>query len=89
MTSERLDHLKISPMAHRGGGDAFDAGFISGILEGWSLERTLKFASATGSSAVRAMGCTPGVFTREETLNFIKDNELKLRVKSLPLVEKI
>ncbi len=68
-----------------GGGDAFDAGFIHGILEGWDLERTLKFASATGASAVRAMGCTAGVFTQEETLHFMKDNELNAKVKNLPL----
>jgi len=74
---------KVKIVDPSGGGDAFDAGFISGILEGWDLESTLKFASATGASAVRAMGCTAGVFTREEALNFIKDNELKLKVLNM------
>ncbi len=71
---------KVKIVDPSGTGDAFDAGFIVGVLEGWELERILKFASATGASAVRAMGCTTGVFTREEALRFIKENELKLEV---------
>jgi sugar/nucleoside kinase (ribokinase family) len=48
-----------------GAGDAFAAGFICGLVEGWPLERSFAFASAVGASACTALGCTAGVFTRD------------------------
>jgi sugar/nucleoside kinase (ribokinase family) len=39
-----------------GAGDTFDAGFVAGLLHGWSLERTLAFAVACGSLSTRAIG---------------------------------
>lgn len=63
-----------------GGGDAFDAGFIFGILQGWDLEKTLQFASATGASAVTAIGCTTGVFDKNAALDFTEKNELKMTI---------
>lgn len=59
-----------------GGGDAFDAGFITGLLEGWDLRRTLTFASAVGASACRRLGCTDGVFTRTEADHFVAAHPL-------------
>jgi len=49
-----------------GSGDAFDAGFIVGMLEGWELERTVAFASAVGASCCTRLGCTVGVFDRAQ-----------------------
>jgi sugar/nucleoside kinase (ribokinase family) len=61
-----------------GGGDAFDAGYICGLLEGKGPEDCLRLASALGASCVRAIGTTPGVFTREECAAFLKANTLKI-----------
>jgi sugar/nucleoside kinase (ribokinase family) len=61
-----------------GAGDAFDAGFIWGMLQGWNLERTAAFASALGASACTALGCTGGVFTEAEALEFIESNPLRI-----------
>jgi sugar/nucleoside kinase (ribokinase family) len=61
-----------------GAGDAFDAGYIYGMLQGWPLPRTLTFASAIGASACMKLGTTPGVFTREEAEAFLEQNELEL-----------
>ncbi len=61
-----------------GGGDAFDAGYIVGLLEGKGPEDCLRIASALGASCVRAIGTTPGVFTRTECEAFMKANEMKL-----------
>ena len=49
-----------------GAGDAFSAGLIVGLLEGWETERMLRFANAVGASACTKLGCTTGVFTRAE-----------------------
>ncbi|GBD35560.1 putative sugar kinase YdjH [bacterium HR36] len=59
-----------------GGGDAFDAGFIYGLLRGYDALGCLKVASALGASCVRAVGTTPGVFTEQECLEFLRQNEL-------------
>lgn len=61
-----------------GGGDAFDAGYIVGLLRGLGPEDCLRYASALGASCVRAVGTTPGVFTREECEVFLRDNVLKI-----------
>ncbi len=61
-----------------GGGDAFDAGYIVGLLRGLGPEDCLRYASALGASCVRAVGTTPGVFTRAECEAFLRDNVLKI-----------
>ena len=61
-----------------GGGDAFDAGFIHGLLHDMPIEDCLRYASALGASCVRAIGTTPGVFTRSECEAFLKQHELKI-----------
>jgi sugar/nucleoside kinase (ribokinase family) len=48
-----------------GAGDAFAAGLIVGILEGWPLGRSLLFASEVGALACTALGCTDGIPDRE------------------------
>ncbi len=59
-----------------GGGDAFNAGYILGLLENRSELDSLKLASAVGASCVRAVGTTAGVFTRDEADEFTRRNEL-------------
>ncbi len=61
-----------------GSGDAFDAGFIIGMLEAWDLARTIEFASAVGASACTQRGCTPGVFTRDEAFGFISRHDMTI-----------
>ena len=54
-----------------GAGDAFAAGLMVGILEGWELERAVRFASVIGGSACTALGCWAGVFTRAQAEEFL------------------
>jgi sugar/nucleoside kinase (ribokinase family) len=61
-----------------GGGDAFDAGFIYGMLNRMGTEDCLRYGSALGASCVRAIGTTPGVFTRPECEAFMKQNALRI-----------
>lgn len=61
-----------------GGGDAFDAGYIYGLLHGLDTEDCLRYASALGASCVRAIGTTPGVFTKGECEAFLKKHTLKI-----------
>jgi sugar/nucleoside kinase (ribokinase family) len=61
-----------------GGGDAFNAGYIAGLLEGRSELECLKLASAVGASCVRAVGTTAGVFNRAEAEVFMRRHEISV-----------
>jgi sugar/nucleoside kinase (ribokinase family) len=59
-----------------GGGDAFDAGYIAGLIDNLSERDCLKLASAIGASCVRAVGTTAGIFSRPEADSFMSQHEL-------------
>jgi sugar/nucleoside kinase (ribokinase family) len=61
-----------------GGGDAFAAGYIDGLLRGLDAEDCLRRASAVGASCVRAIGTTTSVFTGEELEAFLRENTLRI-----------
>ena len=57
-----------------GAGDCFDAGFITGILEGMTPAGAAKLANACGALAVGAEGAMAGARTRDEVARFMRDN---------------
>ena len=61
-----------------GSGDAFDAGFIAGLLSGEDPAGCLRWGSALGASCVRALGATESVFNRAEAEAFMRQHELKI-----------
>jgi sugar/nucleoside kinase (ribokinase family) len=61
-----------------GGGDAFAAGYIDGLLRGLGPEDCLRVASALGASCVRAVGTTTSVFTRAECDEFVRAHTLSI-----------
>jgi sugar/nucleoside kinase (ribokinase family) len=63
-----------------GGGDAFDAGYVYGLLHGMATEDCVRVASALGASCVRAIGTTTGVFTREQCEEFLRRHALKIEL---------
>ena len=65
-----------------GGGDAFDAGYIYGLLHDMAPQDCLRVASALGASCVRAIGTTPGVFTESECQAFLREQVLKVETIS-------
>jgi sugar/nucleoside kinase (ribokinase family) len=54
-----------------GAGDCFDAGFLSGLLDGCSLEDCARMASAAGALNTAAFGPMEGKISREAIWNFI------------------
>ncbi len=54
-----------------GAGDAYCAGFLAGVLAGWELEATARFANAVGAMCVTAVGGSTGVRSIAETLRFM------------------
>jgi sugar/nucleoside kinase (ribokinase family) len=77
------DGLKLRAPSHRvqyvggtGAGDAFDAGYIAGLLAGGDPRRCLEWGSALGASCVRSISATESVFNRAEAETFMKANPL-------------
>jgi sugar/nucleoside kinase (ribokinase family) len=61
-----------------GGGDAFAAGYIRGMLANEDENGCLRLASALGASCVRAVGTTTSVFTRTECESFLRQHTLRI-----------
>lgn len=72
---------KVDVVDASGSGDAFAGGFIAGLLQGWDMPHTLRFASAVGASACTALGCNAGLFTFAQANAFLQAHELNLRIQ--------
>ena len=64
-----------------GSGDAFDAGYIAGMLEGEDPAGCLRWGAALGASSVRDVSTTSSVFTRDEARRFMEENELDVKIE--------
>ncbi len=54
-----------------GAGDVFHGGYVYGLLQGWDLKRTLRFASAFAALKCRSVGGRGGIPSLEETLKLL------------------
>jgi 2-dehydro-3-deoxygluconokinase len=59
--------VQVAPLVDSiGAGDAFDAAFLLGLLEGWPLERTTRFAAFTAAFTVGGVGGSATMPTRAQ-----------------------
>jgi sugar/nucleoside kinase (ribokinase family) len=65
--------FKVDVVDGTGAGDAFVAGFLTGILKKWDMEKTGLLANAAGGLCASAMGATSGLRDLEGTLEFIRE----------------
>jgi sugar/nucleoside kinase (ribokinase family) len=68
----RIPRFDVEAIDALGAGDCFAAGFLTGIVKGWDLERTVRFANAVGASCVTALGATTGVKSLADTSKFME-----------------
>ncbi len=71
----RIPIYKVDAVDAVGAGDAFAAGFLTGVVNGWDLLRTGKFANAVGAFCVTALGATTGIRDRKTIEAFIDKQE--------------
>lgn len=69
--SLRAPAFEVDVVDATGAGDAFAAGFIAGVWQGWPLEQCARLANAVGALCVTGVGATGGVRSLVETLDFI------------------
>ncbi|MCU1598008.1 MAG: 5-dehydro-2-deoxygluconokinase [Actinomycetota bacterium] len=59
-----------------GAGDGFGGALCHGLLEGWPLERTLRFANVAGAIVASRLECSTAMPTTGEVLAELKENHL-------------
>lgn len=68
----RFPALNFDVVDTTGCGDAYVAGFITGIVKGFSFEKCGLLANLVGAKAATAIGATAGIVSYEDTLEFGK-----------------
>jgi sugar/nucleoside kinase (ribokinase family) len=68
----RLPALPVKAIDALGAGDAFVAGFLAGVVRGWSLEKCARLATGVGASCVTSLGATTGIRSFAETVAFLR-----------------
>jgi sugar/nucleoside kinase (ribokinase family) len=57
-----------------GAGDNFVAGFLTGLTNGWELEKCAEFANAVAGFSVQHLGATTREMSMDHIWEFIKNN---------------
>lgn len=72
----QIGAFPVKALDTTGCGDNFVAGFIHGLLKGWSHKKCVTFASATGAVNAMSYGGHLGVTGEEQILEFLEKNEI-------------
>lgn len=67
----RVPSIPVGVVDTVGAGDSFDAGFLYGYLNGWSLKKSLQLACVCGALSTQRAGGTDGQTTLLDAMNFI------------------
>ncbi len=69
----RQPAFKVDVVDTTGCGDVFHGGYIFGLLQGWPLPQTVRFASACAALKTRALGGRTAIPALQEVENFLRD----------------
>ncbi len=68
----KIPRYNVEAVDANGAGDSFVAGFLTGIVNGWDLDKTGRLANAVGACCVTALGASTGIKSLDETLEFME-----------------
>jgi 5-dehydro-2-deoxygluconokinase len=71
--SARFPPVRVHVVNGLGAGDAFGAGVCHGILEGWDVPRTIRFANAAGAHVASKLACADAMPTEAEVEALLVD----------------
>lgn len=60
-----------------GAGDAFVAGFLTGLVKGWPYRRCASFACAVSAHCITRIGSTTGISSFDKTIEFMNDGKMR------------
>jgi sugar/nucleoside kinase (ribokinase family) len=64
--------FRVRAVDSTGAGDAFDAGFLAGILREWRIERAILLGCAAGALSVAGFGGWGKIESFRRTLRFMR-----------------
>jgi sugar/nucleoside kinase (ribokinase family) len=67
----RVSSIPVNVIDTVGAGDSFDAGFLYGYLNQWSLEKSLQLACVCGALSTQRAGGTNGQPTLDEAMKYV------------------
>jgi sugar/nucleoside kinase (ribokinase family) len=68
----RIPAFKANVVDSTGCGDAYCAGFIAGLAQGWDLEKAGRLGAAAGALVIQGLGSDAGIVSLEETVKFME-----------------
>ena len=71
----KIEPQKCTPVDPVGAGDAFNAGFLSGILEGLDLKTCGQIGAICGALATQTYGDFEGFPSRKEVLHILENTK--------------
>lgn len=71
----RIPALKVPVVDSTGCGDAYCAGFITGLSMGWDLEKAAWLGTAAGALVIQGLGSDAGIVDLESTISFMNSAE--------------
>lgn len=71
----RIPAFKAEVVDSTGCGDAYCAGFITGLALGWDLEHAGRLGAAAGALVIQGLGSDAGIVSREDTIRFMEETE--------------
>jgi len=74
----RIGAYRVDSVDPSGSGDAFTGGIIAGILRDLDMPEMLRYASAFGACATRALGTTGGLLSVAETEAFVEERPMEV-----------
>lgn len=80
LAKTRTEEVEVAPFSVEvvnglGAGDAFGGALCHGILSGWSIEQTLRYANAAGAIVASRLECSTAMPTLEEVENLLENRE--------------
>lgn len=74
-SSHRAKSFKANVIKTFGAGDSYAAGFLYGLMQGWTIASSMEFGSAAAAIVVSSHSCSDAMPTAEQVKRFIAESE--------------
>jgi 5-dehydro-2-deoxygluconokinase len=68
--------VRVEVVNGLGAGDGFGGALCAGLLAGWPLERTVRFANAAGALVASRLECSTAMPSTDEVLSLMQDDDV-------------